>query len=337
MLLRVEELCVIAMTFELPTWGQFSGASQTPQKDLKSHMTSVCPCRMLQCVGEFLQQQKKKARWEKMFWIVTQGHCSSSRLGGFKIFGCVALLCFKSFTRLGRRLALHLSMKFGFLSVLQAGIREITEICYVMMSWQWTLWHPTWKLLMQAQTHTYTSCVISVMIILTLPSPALFICCYSNVTIWLTHVSFHMAAHRSGLQAFQLGCSLWAGWDGEGAARVSPPAPLQRPHASWRLQAQTAGDEDRCCRPTPQPSPRQRPQQRPRQWWVQHVWKLLSFCACHSVLHVFLMNYLNCNYSSATLEQMIIKFKLQCKTIKYSVWIFLNFKKNVKKKKYSNF
>lgn len=131
-------------------------------------------------------------------------------------------------------------------------------------------------------THTRTSWDISGIIILTF-SPwrvmPFFICCYSNVTIWLTHVSFHMAAHRSGLQAFQLGCSLWAGRDGEGAARVSPPAPLQRPHASRRLQAQTAGDEDRCCRPTPQPSPRQRPQQRPRQWWVQHVWRLLSFCA----------------------------------------------------------
>lgn len=97
-----------------------------------------------------------------------------------------------------------------------------------------------------------------------------FICCCSNVTVWLTHVSFQPAAHRSGLQALQLGRSLWTGWDGEGATRVPSPAPLQRPHASRRLQAQTAGDEDRRRRQTPRPSPRpwQRPRQ--RQWWV-HV------------------------------------------------------------------
>lgn len=119
-----------------------------------------------------------------------------------------------------------------------------------------------------------------------------FICCCSNVTIWLTHVSYHMAAHRSGLPAFQLGRSLWAGWDGEGAARVSPPAPLQRPHASRCFQAQTAGDEDRCCRQTPQPSPRQRPQQRQRQWWVRRV-TALSACTRHSLWRITMCETIN--------------------------------------------
>ena len=90
-----EELRV--MTFELPTSAQLSGA----WKDSKSHVSSVFPRRMLQCVGQFLAspliEKKKQNTGDSLNCDrgdVRHVHGSVvSDCGKSRLLGCAALFC----------------------------------------------------------------------------------------------------------------------------------------------------------------------------------------------------------------------------------------------------